>query len=237
MGPSQRYLPLSYHSIQRYIWLNEVFELQWQERLLALCAVSETEPYSTSYYWGVDVDGEPDTLWGLEGYSHPIGFFLGHTSTDVFKEEMRKVDEDNLLRNVQGLGSPDYDLHHYDTYSGFLKRPDDKSGDVKDSFVVVVHFWALDGKRKQLFGALADYADRVKASEKAPAITVQSFGVLKELRDLKLASLYIRSVNIFLCFHCICAIVTSFLGRGPGATGKNFSLQVSLKSSSRISNL
>lgn len=197
--------------------------------------MSETEPYSTSYYWGVDVDGEPDTLWGLEGYSHPIGFFLGHTSTDTFKEEMKKVDEDKLLRNVQGLASPDYDLHHYDKYSGFLKRPDDKSGDIKDSFVVIVHFWALDGKRKQLLGALADHADRIKASEKAPAITVQSFGVLKELRDLKLATLYIRSVNIFLRLHCIRALVTSSLGRRLGATGKISSLRTSSKSYSRTS--
>lgn len=154
--------------------------------------MSKTEPYSNSYYWGQDLDGEPDTLWGLEGYYHPIGFFMGHVSTDTFKEEMRKVDEDELLRNVQGLASPDYDLHHYDFFFGFVKRNDDKDADAEDSFVAVVHFWAAAGKRKQLLGVLADYADRVKASEKAPSITVQSFAVLKELNDCSLASLYIR---------------------------------------------
>ncbi|RFU29329.1 hypothetical protein B7463_g6998, partial [Scytalidium lignicola] len=166
---------------------------KWKERLAALCAVSETEPYSTSYYWGQDVDGEPDTLWGLEGYAHPVGFFLGHVSTDIFKHEMKKVDDDKLLRHVQGLNSPDYDLHHYDLFSGFLKRGDDSERDTKDSFVVIVHIWALDGKRKQLLGTLAGYADQVKASEKVPSIKVQSFGVLKEIRDVNLASLYIRT--------------------------------------------
>ncbi|OQU97038.1 Alcohol dehydrogenase GroES-like domain-containing protein [Cladophialophora immunda] len=155
--------------------------------------VSKTEPYSYSYYWGQDLDGEPDTLWGLEGYYHPIGFFLGHVSTDIFKEEMRKVDDDKLLRNVQGLNSPDYDLHHYDFFSGFIKRDDDKDRDAMDSFVVVVHLWAAEGKRKQLLGILADVADRVKASEKTTSITVQSFGVLKEVNDLHLATAYIRT--------------------------------------------
>jgi len=103
---------------------------------------------------------------GLEGYYHPTGFFLGHVSTDIFKEEMQKVDNDKLLRNVQGLNSPDYDLHHYDLFSGFVKRDDDRDRDATDSFVAVVHFWAAQGKRKQLLGILADVVDRVKASEK-----------------------------------------------------------------------
>jgi hypothetical protein len=154
--------------------------------------VSKTEPYSNSYYWARDVDGEPDTLWGLEGYYHPIGFFIGHVSTDIFKEEMAKVDEDKLLRNVQGLSSPDYDLHHYVSPSGFMKRQDDENRDSMDSFVVVVHLWAAEGKRQQLLATLVDYADQVKASEKAPSITVQSFLVLKELLDFNLATIYIR---------------------------------------------
>ncbi|EXJ87560.1 hypothetical protein A1O3_04520 [Capronia epimyces CBS 606.96] len=166
----------------------------WRDRLAGLCAVSKTEPYSDSYYWGYDLDGEPDTIWGLEGYYHPIGFFIGHLSTDTFKEEMRKVDEDKLLRNVQGLGSPDYDLHHYDLAGGFVKRSDDKDADATDSFVAVVHFWAAaQGKRKQLLGVLADAADAVKDAEKSPAITVQSFAVLKELSDFTLATVYIRT--------------------------------------------
>ena len=161
---------------------------------MPLCEVSATEPYSTSYYWGQDVDGEPDTLWGLEGYRHPIGFFIGHPASDVFKREMKKVDEDKLLRHVQGLGSPDYDLHYYDMYAGFLTRPDDPDKDTRDSFVVVIHFWATPGNRKQLLGALEGSADKVRASECAGSITIQSFGVMKECLDVNMASLYIRCV-------------------------------------------
>lgn len=156
--------------------------------------MSATEPYSTSYYWGQDVDGEPDTLWGLEGYQHPIGFFIGHPASDVFKREMKKVDEDKLLRHVQGLGSPDYDLHYYDMHYGFLTRSDDSEKDAKDSFVVVLHFWAPEGRRKQLLGTLSSGVDRVKVSETSSSITVQSFAVLKECLDVDMASLYIRSV-------------------------------------------
>jgi hypothetical protein len=157
-----------------------------------LCEVSKTEPHSTSYYWGQDVDGEPDTLWGLEGYSHAVGFFLGHPASDVFKREMQKVDEDKLLRNVQGLGSPDYDLHYYDLDSGFLTRQDDKDKHCKDSFVVVIHYWANAGLRKALLECLAKFAERVKHSEQGPSISIQSCAVLKECRDVTLGTLYIR---------------------------------------------
>ncbi|CAG9955821.1 unnamed protein product [Clonostachys rosea f. rosea IK726] len=166
---------------------------KWRKRLVGLCAVSKTEPYSNSYYWGHDLDGAPDTLWGLEGYYHPVGFFMSHISSDTFKEEMKKVDEDKLLRNVQGLGSPDYDLHHYDESSGFVKRMDDANADCVDSAVVVVHFWAQEGRRKELLAVMADYADKVKAREMSPSIDIQSFLALKELNDLNLASLYIRT--------------------------------------------
>jgi hypothetical protein len=160
--------------------------------LVPLCEVSATEPYSTSYYWGQDVDGEPDTLWGLEGYAHPIGFFIGHPGSEIFKREMKKVDEDKLLRHVQGLGSPDYDLHYFDFHYGFLTRADDKDKDSKDSFVVVIHFWAPEGHRKQLLGALSDGADNIRASENGTSIKIQSFAVLKESLDVNMASLYIR---------------------------------------------
>lgn len=153
--------------------------------------MSATEAYSTSYYWGQDVDGEPDTLWGLEGYRHPIGFFIGHPASDVFKREMKKVDDDKLLRHVQGLGSPDYDLHYYDMHYGFLTRADDPDANAKDSFVVVLHFWALEGRRKQLLGTLSVGIDQVQASKNEG---VQSFAVLKECLDVNMASLYIRSV-------------------------------------------
>lgn len=164
--------------------------------MAALCKVSMTEPYSNSYYWGYDLDGAPDTLWGLEGYYHPVGFFMNHVSSDIFKEEMRKVDEDKLLRNVQGLGSPDYDLRHYNLCGGFVTRQDDKDRDAQDSFVAVVHFSASPGRRKQLLGMLADSADRVKAAETGPLIAVQSFAVLKEVNDFNLATVYIRYVNL-----------------------------------------
>lgn len=163
--------------------------------LQGLCKVSKTEPYSNSYYWGYDLDGAPDTLWGLEGYYHPVGFFMNHVSSDAFKEEMRKVDEEKLLRNVQGLTSPDYDLCHYDLFAGFLTRKADNDRDSQDSFVAVVHFWASQGRRKQLLGILSDCADRVKETETGSFAAVQSFAVLKEVNDFQLASLYIRCVD------------------------------------------
>lgn len=109
---------------------------------------------------------------------------MNHVSTDIFKEEMRKVDEDGLLRNVQGLGSPDYDLHHYDLFSGFVKRGDDKDADAQDSFVVVVHLWASEDKREQLLGVLSHYANnRVHELERSSEIALQSFAVLKEVNS------------------------------------------------------
>lgn len=160
--------------------------------MVALCGVSRTEPYSNSYYWGSDLDGEPDTLWGLEGYYHPVGFFMGHVSTNTFKSEMQKVDEDKLLRNVQGLGSPDYDLHHYDFFSGFFKVEGDVDSEAEDSFVVILHLWAHRGKRDSLLGLLADYALRLKSTDNNPGTSLQSFAVLKELNDPDLSSIYIR---------------------------------------------
>jgi hypothetical protein len=167
--------------------------------LAGLCKVAKTEPYSNSYYWGHDLDGAPDTLWGLEGYYHPVGFFLNHSASDGFKEEMRKVDEAKLLRNVQGLNSPDYDLRHYDLFGGFLTRKDDKDRDIQDSFVAVVHFSASPGRRKQLLGTLSDYADRVKATEMGTPGAAQSLAVLKEVNDFNLASIYIRYVIRSTC--------------------------------------
>ncbi|KAH8901194.1 hypothetical protein GQ53DRAFT_620551, partial [Thozetella sp. PMI_491] len=107
----------------------------WKERLVHLCGVSATEPYGDSYYWGVDLDGRPDDLWGLEGYTHPVGFFLDHVSSDIFQREMALVDKDELLKTQQGISSPDYDLHHYDKESGWLKRDDDSDRDSTNSHV------------------------------------------------------------------------------------------------------
>ncbi|KAL4810600.1 hypothetical protein BDV18DRAFT_127704 [Aspergillus unguis] len=162
----------------------------WKDRLVALCGVSATEPLGDSYYWGQDLDGEPDTLWGLEGYTHPVGFFLGHVSTDIFKDEMAKVDADELLRHQQGLASPDYDLHHYDWAGGWLKRDDDPDRDSITSHVTVYHFWVKDpSQRGQLLQALTDFASQHK---NGPLGSVQSFGLLKECRDEKMLTVWLR---------------------------------------------
>ncbi|KAF5626818.1 uncharacterized protein FTJAE_9490 [Fusarium tjaetaba] len=161
----------------------------WKDRLVELCKVSATEPYGDSYYWGQDVDGEPDTLWGLEGYTHPIGFFIDHVSSDIFKREMALVDKDELLRTTQGLGSPDYDLHHYDEYAGFLKRADDVERDSVQSFVVVKHYWAQDENlRNEMLKGLAQFAEELASGSPQ----VQSALVLKECRDTSMASIWLR---------------------------------------------
>lgn len=166
--------------------------IQWRDRLVNLCAVSATEPYGDSYYWGYDVDGEPDTTWGLEGYTHPIGFFIDHVSSDIFKQEMALVDKDELLRTEQGLKSPDYDLHHYDQVSGYLKRPDDLERDSKTSYVAVYHFWSkTPNERAAVLERLSRFASETL---KAPG-SVQSALVLKECRDLSMATLWLRYVT------------------------------------------
>ena len=204
--------------------------------LAALCKVSKTEPYSNSYYWGHDLDGAPDTLWGLEGYHHPVGFFLNHGSSDVFKEQMRRVDEDRLLRNTQGLGSPDYDLYYYDIFDGFLTRKDDKDRDAQDCFVAVVHLWASQDRRKQLLGILANYADRVKATKTGPSNAVQSFAVLKEVNDFKMATIYIRYVQINQYFDLSHAErdTDNFLGVGHKTRGRSLKLPQSTRNSWRM---
>lgn len=154
--------------------------------MVHLCNVSSTEPLGDSYYWGQDLDGEPDTLWGLEGYSHPVGFFIGHVSTDIFKREIDLVDADKLLRTEQGLASPDYDLHHYDWAGGWLKWPDDPDRDSRTSLVAVVHFWAPnEAARVDLINFLLAASNDFKGS-------LQSFGVLKEVRDQKMVTLWLR---------------------------------------------
>ncbi|KKA18128.1 hypothetical protein T310_7923 [Rasamsonia emersonii CBS 393.64] len=163
------------------------------QRLVHLCNVSATETLGDTYYWGQDLDGEPDTLWGLEGYTHPVGFFLGHVSTDIFKREMALVDADQLLRHEQGLASRDYDLHHYDWAGGWLKRGDDPDRDSKTSHVVVYHFWAVDKDcRAELMTALGNFATETKDSQ-GPSGTLQSCAVLKECRDETMTTLWLRT--------------------------------------------
>ncbi|KLO89211.1 uncharacterized protein LW93_12632 [Fusarium fujikuroi] len=177
--------------IARVVGRNGAIDL-WTDRLVELCKVSAAEPYGDSYYWGQDVDGEPDTLWGLEGYTHPIGFFIDHVSSDIFKREMALVDKDQLLRTAQGLDSPDYDLHHYDEYGGFLKRADDDGRDSVRSFVVVKHCWAKsETLRSEMLDRLAQFAGRLASGSPR----VQSALVLKECRDTSMASLWLRMVS------------------------------------------
>lgn len=160
--------------------------------MVNLCAVSATERYGDSYYWGQDLDGEPDTLWGLEGYTHPVGFFMDHVSSDIFKHEMDLVDKDELLRTKQGLGSPDYDLRQYDEVAGFLKRKVDADRDSKTSHVAIYHFWAPEeSKRGQILDTLKEFANTVGGSQDADE-PLQSALVLKECRDFKLATLWLR---------------------------------------------
>ncbi|OJJ05917.1 hypothetical protein ASPVEDRAFT_87242 [Aspergillus versicolor CBS 583.65] len=172
--------------IARVVGRNGTLPL-WKERLVHLCNVSATERLGDSYYWGQDLDGEPDTLWGLEGYTHPVGFFIGHVSTDIFKREMAHVDADRLLRTEQGLASPDYDLHHYDWVGGWLKRADDPARDAKTSLVAVIHFWASnEATRADLIATLLAAANDFNH-------WVQSFGILKEVRDERMVTLWLRS--------------------------------------------
>ncbi|KAF2501099.1 hypothetical protein BU16DRAFT_533816 [Lophium mytilinum] len=158
---------------------------RWTDVLTPLCAVSATEPQGNSYYWGRDDSGAaPDTLWGLEGYTHAIGFFTGHPSSDVFKREMGIVEREGLL-------GEDYDLKHYDFAGGWLTREDDAEKDAQDSYVAVHHFWAKErGRREALIGWLLALAG--KAREEV-AGGVQSAAVLRECNDLRLATLWVRT--------------------------------------------
>jgi hypothetical protein len=107
-------------------------------------------------------------------------------STDVFKREMALVDADKLLRTEQGLASPDYDLHHYDWAGGWLKREDDPERDSKTSLVAVIHFWAAsEATRAGLINILLVAARDFNTS-------TQSFGILKEVKDGTMVTLWLR---------------------------------------------
>jgi hypothetical protein len=154
--------------------------------------VSATEPLGSSYYWGQDLDGEPNTTWGLEGYSHAVGFFIGHQSTDVFKREMALIDKDELLRHEQGLRSRDYDLYHYDGEAGWLTREDDRDKDSQNAHVGVLHIWMADEKaRKKAMQLLGRFADKQKQVQ-GPDGALQSLAVLKEIKDVTMTTLWIR---------------------------------------------
>lgn len=102
---------------------------------------------------------------------------------------MALVDVDKLLRTEQGLASPDYDLHHYDWAGGWLKRADDPERDSKTSLVAVIHFWASsESTRAHLLAMLLAAAKDFNHS-------VQSFGILKEVRDERMVTLWLRLVK------------------------------------------
>ncbi|KAK5245349.1 hypothetical protein LTR20_006731 [Exophiala xenobiotica] len=167
----------------------------WKQRIESLVNVSATERLGDSYYWGHSLDGDTDTIIGLEGYVHPVGFFIGHFETDVFKREVKLIDGAKLLRHEQGLDSPDYDLHHYDLEGGWLKREDDPHKDSKTSHVAVYHFWATEeAKRPELLQKMVAFADALKGTQGANG-PVQSCAILKECRDFTMATLWLRTKN------------------------------------------
>jgi len=167
----------------------------WKERVASLVTVSASERLGDSYYWGHSLGEDTDTIVGLEGYTHPVGFFMGHFETDVFKSQVKLIDGDKLLRHQQGLDSPDYDLHHYDLIGGWLKRDDDPDKDSKTSHVAVYHFWATkEAKRPELLQKLVAFADGLKGTQ-GPNGPVQSAAVLKEIRHVTLATLWLRTKN------------------------------------------
>ena len=108
---------------------------------------------------------------------------------------MALVDKDELLKHQQGLGSPDYDLHHYDEEGGWLKLANDPDRDSKTSHVAVYHFWATtEEKRSELLATLSKWAEQTKTSQ-GSNVPVQSALVLRECRDRKLATLWLRYVH------------------------------------------
>jgi hypothetical protein len=154
--------------------------------LVELCKANLTEDRGVSYYWSQD-DTDVDTLWALEGFTHPIGFFKGHISTPGFIEQNKIVEEENLLPNS-------YNLYYYDFAGGWLTRDDDIDKDLKSSHVVVHHFWPGKGNRDKLVQSLLELADL----SKLPVLNVQSCAVLVECDDNILVTLWLRYVFITL---------------------------------------
>jgi hypothetical protein len=140
-----------------------------------------TEPQGRSYYWGRDLDGEPDTIWGLEGYTEADGFNYGHPSSDIFKAQMERIHTEKLL-------GQDYDLHHYNLVGGWLKRPLDPQADSKTSHVAVLHFYTREGIRDQVIEQLEALGK--EALENVPSVS--SFGILKGLNDENLVTVWLR---------------------------------------------
>lgn len=173
--------------------------------------MSATEKLGDTYYWGSSLEGDPDTICGLEGYTHAVGFFIGHFETKVFKEQGALIDSDRLLKHEQGLDSRDYDLHHYDLVGGFLKRQNDPDRDAKDSIIAVYHFWSTtDETRPEILEKLLAFVNKYRPGELDSS--VQSAIVLKEIRFPTMATLWLRCVVQWLIFLTF-LILTAFLFR------------------------
>ncbi|KAK9378458.1 uncharacterized protein V2V93DRAFT_375697 [Kockiozyma suomiensis] len=174
----------------------------WKARIVSLCNVSATEKLGDTYYWGSSLEGDPDTICGLEGYTHAVGFFIGHFETKVFKEQGALIDSDRLLKHEQGLDSRDYDLHHYDLVGGFLKRQNDPDRDAKDSIIAVYHFWSTtDETRPEILEKLLAFVNKYRPGELDSS--VQSAIVLKEIRFPTMATLWlrVRTLDAFAAFE------------------------------------
>jgi len=156
---------------------------RWQEILVPLCNVSKTEPKGVSYYWGQEYGGSPDIIWGLEGYTDSSGFYDGHPSSDVFKAQMKIVDDEKLL-------AEDYDLKHYEFAGGWLKKPNTVGADNKNAFFVFTHVYTANNKRDQMISRLNNLASDLHGEE-----NVWSCGILKALNDQTLVSIFSRFPN------------------------------------------
>jgi len=132
---------------------------------------------------------------GLEGYTHPVGFFMGHFETDVFKAQNKLIDRDELLATQQGLDSPDYDLHHYDEAGGWVKRADDPEKDSKTSHQAAFQFYSKPEDRDEVLQKLVAFADGLKETQ-GPTGPIQSALVLKEVRVPTMATLWLRYVTL-----------------------------------------
>ncbi|TVY28432.1 hypothetical protein LHYA1_G002851 [Lachnellula hyalina] len=164
----------------------------WRERIASLVDVSASEKMGDSYYWGYSLDGDEDTIMGLEGYTHPVGFFMGHFETDVFKAQNKLIDRDELLATQQGLDSPDYDLHHYDEAGGWVKRADDPEKDSKTSHQAAFQFYSKPEDRDEVLQKLVAFADGLKETQ-GPTGPIQSALILKEVRVPTMATLWLRT--------------------------------------------
>lgn len=89
-----------------------------------------------------------------------------------------------------------------------MTREDDAGKDSKDSAVVVIHFWASEKDRSKVLDHLIDSSRSQKENPYAKA-SLQSCGVLEEIRDLCLATLWLRYVHPNIESTSECLLFTS----------------------------